>query len=67
MFGSDYPYFSYDRLFPDWEAEGFKPQVMEKVFYKNKTDPDAGIRGISLLFSLKQALGERNGKKESYI
>jgi len=35
MFGSDYPYFSYRRLFPDWEAEGFKPQVLEKVFYKN--------------------------------
>jgi predicted TIM-barrel fold metal-dependent hydrolase len=35
MFGSDYPYFSYQRLFPDWEAEGFKPQVLEKVFYKN--------------------------------
>ncbi|HCX89931.1 MAG: amidohydrolase [Deltaproteobacteria bacterium CG12_big_fil_rev_8_21_14_0_65_43_10] len=35
VFGSDYPYFSYKRLFPDWEAEGFKPEVLEKVFHKN--------------------------------
>jgi predicted TIM-barrel fold metal-dependent hydrolase len=35
MFGSDYPWFSYERLFHDWETEGYKPEVLEKVFYKN--------------------------------
>lgn len=35
MFGTDYPLFSYERMFKDWEAEGYKPEVLEKVFYKN--------------------------------
>lgn len=35
MFGSDYPWFSYERLFQDWESQGFKPEVLEKVFVKN--------------------------------
>ncbi|MDY6933900.1 MAG: amidohydrolase family protein [Spirochaetota bacterium] len=35
MFGSDYPFFSFERLFQDWEAEGFKPEAMENVYYKN--------------------------------
>jgi len=35
MFGTDYPLFAYDRLIPDWEKENFKPEVLEKVFYKN--------------------------------
>jgi hypothetical protein len=35
MFGSDYPFFSYERLFRDWEAEDYKTEVLEKVYYKN--------------------------------
>ena len=35
MFGSDHPWFSYERLFGDWENEGYKPEVLEKVYYKN--------------------------------
>jgi predicted TIM-barrel fold metal-dependent hydrolase len=35
MFGSDYPALSHDRLFKDWESLGLKPDVTEKVFYKN--------------------------------
>lgn len=35
MFGSDYPALSHDRLFKDWETLNLKPEVIEKVFYKN--------------------------------
>jgi len=35
MFGSDYPMLSHERLLQDWESEGYKPHVLEKVFYKN--------------------------------
>lgn len=32
MFGSDYPFFPYDRLFGDWEAGDYKPEVLENVY-----------------------------------
>ncbi len=35
MFGTDYPWFSYERLFGDWESEGYKPEVLEKVYHLN--------------------------------
>lgn len=35
MFGSDYPFFSYERLFTEWEAEGYTPEILEKMYYKN--------------------------------
>ena len=35
MFGSDHPWFAYERLFRDWESEGYKPEILEKVYYKN--------------------------------
>lgn len=35
MFGSDYPAISHERLFKDWEAQNFKPEVMDKVYIKN--------------------------------
>jgi predicted TIM-barrel fold metal-dependent hydrolase len=35
MFGSDHPWFSYERLFRDWEAEGYKPEILEKVYRGN--------------------------------
>lgn len=35
MFGSDYPAFKYDQLFEAWDAEGYKPEVLDKVFFKN--------------------------------
>jgi len=35
MFGADYPLFTYERLFADWEAEGYTREVLEKVMYRN--------------------------------
>lgn len=35
MFGADYPLFKYERLFADWEAEGYSQEILEKVFHKN--------------------------------
>ena len=35
MFGADYPMFDYERLFRDWESEGYKQDILEKVYYKN--------------------------------
>ncbi|HEX77730.1 MAG TPA: amidohydrolase [Dehalococcoidia bacterium] len=35
MFGSDYPGLHPKRLLEEWEAGGYKPEVLEKVFYKN--------------------------------
>ena len=35
MFGTDYPLFSYEKLFKDWETQNFKPEVLEKVYWKN--------------------------------
>ena len=35
LFGGDYPLFSYERLVKDWRAEGYAPEVLDKVFYQN--------------------------------
>jgi predicted TIM-barrel fold metal-dependent hydrolase len=35
MFGSDYPVLAYDRLFRDWESEGYPDAVLEKVYRRN--------------------------------
>ena len=35
MFGSDYPILPYDRLFKEFEDEGYPPEILEKVYYKN--------------------------------
>jgi hypothetical protein len=35
LFGSDWPFFTYERLFKDWEAEGYKEEVLENIYYKN--------------------------------
>lgn len=35
MFGSDYPMLSHERLIKDWESLGYKPEVLEKIYYKN--------------------------------
>jgi len=35
LFGSDYPFFQFDRIIKGWEDEGYKPEVLENVFYKN--------------------------------
>ncbi len=35
MFGADYPMFTYERLFRDWESLGYSPEVLEKVYYRN--------------------------------
>jgi len=34
MFASDYPIIPFDRLFSEWEAEGYSAEVLEKVYYK---------------------------------
>lgn len=33
--GCDYPMFTHDRIISDWNSEGYKPEVLEKVLYKN--------------------------------
>jgi predicted TIM-barrel fold metal-dependent hydrolase len=35
LFGSDYPWFTYERLFKDWADQGYKAEVLEKVYYRN--------------------------------
>jgi predicted TIM-barrel fold metal-dependent hydrolase len=35
LFGSDYPSFSPGRYLDEFIAEGYKSEVVEKVFYKN--------------------------------
>lgn len=35
MFGSDYPVLAHARLFREFEAEGYKPEVLEKIYLKN--------------------------------
>ena len=41
MFGGDYPIFGpnpskvYERLFNDWESEGYSEAILEKVYYEN--------------------------------
>ncbi|MFC2039717.1 amidohydrolase family protein [Chloroflexota bacterium] len=35
MFGADYPLFSYDRLYCDWEAEGYSNDILDKVYFEN--------------------------------
>jgi len=35
MFGSDYPVLAYERLFRDWDAEGYPSGVLDKVFLAN--------------------------------
>lgn len=35
VFGTDYPSISFTRLFEEWEAEGYKKEVLEKLYYKN--------------------------------
>ncbi len=35
LFGSDYPVLGYERLFRDWDAEGYPPAVLDKVFLGN--------------------------------
>ncbi len=38
MFGADYPLFSHERLFKDWEKEGYEPEILNKVFLKNASN-----------------------------
>ncbi len=35
MFGSDHPFIPLERWLADFEGEGYKPEVVEKVLYKN--------------------------------
>jgi predicted TIM-barrel fold metal-dependent hydrolase len=44
MFGADYPLLRYERLIADWKAEGYSPEVLEKVLYRNAENFLAGLR-----------------------
>lgn len=35
MFGSDYPLISHDKLFKAYEQEGYPPEILEKIYFKN--------------------------------
>lgn len=35
MFASDYPIIPYDKLFAGWAEEGYQPDIMERIYYKN--------------------------------
>ncbi|HVA38395.1 MAG TPA: amidohydrolase family protein [Candidatus Dormibacteraeota bacterium] len=35
MFGADYPLFRYERLVDDWQKEGYSPEILDNVFFKN--------------------------------
>lgn len=35
LFGSDWPFLTFARLYEDWEAEEYKPEVLENIYYKN--------------------------------
>jgi len=35
LFGSDWPFFTFERLYSDWKAEGYKQEVIDNIFYKN--------------------------------
>lgn len=35
LFGSDFPFFTYQRLYDDWESQDYKPEVLENVYYRN--------------------------------
>jgi predicted TIM-barrel fold metal-dependent hydrolase len=35
LFGSAYPMVDHKRLFGEWESEGYKPEVLEKLYLKN--------------------------------
>lgn len=35
LFGSDFPFFTFQRLYEDWEAQNLKADVLENVFYRN--------------------------------
>jgi uncharacterized protein len=35
MFGCDFPMLSYEKVIGDWTAEGYPPDVLEKVFFRN--------------------------------
>ncbi len=35
LFGSDHPFIPLERWLADFEKEGYKAEVVEKVFYKN--------------------------------
>jgi uncharacterized protein len=35
MFGGDYLLFGYERLTKEWIAEGYSPDMLEKLFHRN--------------------------------
>ncbi len=43
MFGADYPLFQYERLLNDWKAEGYRDDILERVFTRN---PEAFLKSL---------------------
>jgi hypothetical protein len=35
LFGGDYPLYTYERLVSEWKDEGYKPEILQKVFLEN--------------------------------
>ncbi len=35
LYGTDYPLISHERLFSDYQKEGYPPEILERVYYKN--------------------------------
>jgi uncharacterized protein len=45
LFGADYPMFTYERLVADWQGEGYRPEVLDKVFRQNAEAFLAAVSG----------------------
>lgn len=43
LFGGDYPLYSYERLIQEWNEEGYKPEILKKVFLDNAKEFLNGI------------------------
>jgi len=54
MFGADYPLLKFDRLFADWESEGYSKEILEKVYHKNamRLFEGLGRQALSQLLAL---------------
>ena len=69
MFGGDYPLFGYERLVSDWKAEGYAPEMLEKIFHRNAetflqelgASMDLKLKGkIAIVGGASQGIGYRH-------
>jgi predicted TIM-barrel fold metal-dependent hydrolase len=59
IFGSDYPGWAPGQCCDEWEMEGFKPEIVEKLFVKNALR----ILNLEALVARAKAEGEAKGGK----